>query len=94
MLLITRGPNKNSGPPSSRHNVFVDGKQIPLTWYADTDAGIVKTFDLGDGQIHTARELLRLAPGVFEVEEGNVLVSRILTGTVTLIAVPIEPNEE
>lgn len=38
---------------------LVDGKEINCVWYADTEAGIVKTYDvLGDGKAHATRELI------------------------------------
>ena len=39
---------------------FLDYREIHCVWYADTEAGIVKTFDvLGDGKPHSTRELLK-----------------------------------
>lgn len=41
----------------SEHGVcLLDGKEIKQVWYADTEAGIVKTYDvLGDGVPHAVR---------------------------------------
>jgi hypothetical protein len=35
-------------PP--RYAVFVDGQQIPHAWYADDEAGIVRTYDIEPDQ--------------------------------------------
>ena len=45
-----------------RKHVFVDGVKIQHVWFCDTESGIVKTYDiLGDGSIHSVREIGQLA---------------------------------
>lgn len=47
----------NAKDPSFRHipgiKVLLDGQEIKLVWFADTEAGIVKTYDIfGDAKPH------------------------------------------
>ena len=63
----------NLPPIPSR--VFVDGVEIPLVWYSDDEAGLVKTYAVHeDGKIHLERDrgTWDFLPGV-QVTEGGVL---------------------
>jgi hypothetical protein len=67
---------------------FVDGREIKQVWYADTEAGIVKTYDvLGDGKAHPGREF---APADFPGREVDApldgVLSETLRGKVELFA--------
>lgn len=45
---------------SERRRVFVDGREITGVWYVDTDAGLVKTFHLGQTGDQDAAEFFNL----------------------------------
>ena len=68
-------------------HVFVDGREIRMVWYVDTEAGIVKTLDaLGDGVARMAspdEALPELVRGVCE-DRGDGVLSRTLCGRVEL----------
>lgn len=72
---------------------FVDGVEIKLVWYADTDAGIAKTYDVfHDGKVHAVADM---PPHDFSLEGLNVdappngAFSQTLRGRVELLK-PIE----
>lgn len=94
MILDCRSPDWNFD--RDRRRVFVNGEEIRQVWYVDTDAGIVKSYDvLGDGEPHCVSDgfkghsTILYAPEDFpgrEVEcpEFGVL-SETLRGTVNLL---------
>ena len=75
------------------YHCFVDGKEIALVWYADTEAGIVKTYDvLRDGKVYMTSDIKALAAldirvkrfhGKIELPEGGIM-SETLRGKVEL----------
>ena len=73
---------------------LLNGREVTLVWFADTEAGIVKTFEvLGDGKVHATRRGIGIAcyraidfPGR-EVEcELDEALSETLHGKVELFA--------
>lgn len=69
---------------------FVDGREIKQAWFVDTEAGIVKTYDvLGDGKLHSGREFTSADFPGREVESPwDGVVSETLHGKVDLFARP------
>jgi hypothetical protein len=67
---------------------FVNGDEILQVWYANTDTGEVKTYDvLRDGRPHRSSEVLRLLPNARELgldcpDDG--VASKALHGSVEL----------
>jgi len=68
------------------YRCFVDGKEIDKPWYIDTDAGVVKSYDvLGDGQYHQPHERTEWPAGVecLDIEHGG-LMSKTICGVVRI----------
>ena len=75
---------QENGP---RQRVFLDDKEVLLAWYADTELGIVKTYNVeGDGHIYQAYQMYKAG-----VEEVNGIASITLRGVVRLEPVPLPP---
>lgn len=87
MIIDCKSPTWN--PATERYHVFVDGIEIQQVWYLDTDLGLVKSYDLGDGIPITAA--VQLTPGLrargeregWEIPPDGV-ASRVIRGAVTL----------
>lgn len=68
---------------------LLDGREIKQVWFADTEAGIVRTYDvLGDGKVHRGgREFLtRDFPGRDVGSPVDGVLSETLRGKVELFA--------
>ncbi len=71
--------------------VTLDGTEIKLVWYANSETGVVKTYDVsGDGQIYLSRNSIVSSR---EVEDVDGVWSMTLRGKVRMFA-PAEENQD
>jgi hypothetical protein len=91
VIIDCRNPTPST---AERQRVFVDGAEIRLVWYLDTELGLVRTYDvLGDGKPHST--LAPLSPDATrkrDIESGvegwdmplDGLMSKAIYGAVEL----------
>lgn len=83
-----------------RYRVFVNGVEIHQVWYVDTDAGMVRSFDvLGDKHPHASLAIARNPEWARRAEACgwdlpiDGVASKTVWGIVTLKAIPKEKGD-
>lgn len=88
---------RNMGENERRYRngkVLVDGEEVRLVFYVDTEAGIVKSYDVfGDARVHTCAEVEAATnPPARRLELADGICFKTLHGKVELIEPVAAPS--